>query len=258
MILDNIVKKTKERVDLLKKEKPLESLKEESKGCNKKKNFYEALKKDEMAFIMEVKRASPSKGVIAEDFNYLEIAKEYEKIGASAVSVLTEPYFFKGKNEYLQEISESINLPILRKDFIVDKYQIYESKLIGADGILLICAILEEKQLMEYLDLARKLKLDVLVETHNEKEIQMALKAKARIIGVNNRNLEDFTVDINNSVRLRKLVPKDLIYISESGIETRKDIQKLEENNIDAVLIGEFFMKAKNKNKVFNTIRGIK
>ena len=203
-----------------------------------------------------MKKASPSKGIIAEDFPYLDIAKEYENIGASAISVLTEPHFFKGDNKYLEEISRNVDIPVLRKDFIIDEYQIYESKLIGADAILLICSILTKSQLKEYLNIAKELNLDVLVETHDEKEVKIAVEIGANIIGVNNRNLKDFTVNIENSISLRKLVPKDILYVSESGISTREDIKKLEENNINAVLIGETLMRSSNKKMMLDKLKG--
>ncbi|WP_100065270.1 indole-3-glycerol phosphate synthase TrpC [Miniphocaeibacter massiliensis] len=257
MILDEIVVKTKRRVAELKKIETLDTLKEKRENFLKiRKSFFKSLSGSDISFICEVKKASPSKGIIAKDFEYLEIAKEYESIGASAISVLTEPYFFKGNNKYLEEISKNVNIPVLRKDFIVDEYQIYEAKLIGADAILLICSILSKKQLVEYLKIAENLQLDVLVEAHDEIEVRMAVESGAKIIGVNNRNLKDFTVNIQNSINLRKLVPKDILYVSESGISTREDIRELEKHNINAVLIGETLMKSSNKKLILDTLKG--
>ena len=218
--------------------------------------FYSALAEPGISFICEVKKASPSKGVIAEHFPYLEIAGEYEEAGANAISVLTEPYFFQGSNEYLKEIRANVSLPILRKDFTVDEYMIYEAKAIGADAVLLICSILSQEQLNEYRLLAKELGLAALVEAHDEREVEMALKAGAEIIGVNNRNLKDFTVDINNSLRLRKLVPDSILFVSESGMKTPQDIQRLRENDTDAVLVGETFMRSTDKKAVLQSLRG--
>ena len=209
--------------------------------------FLSALKQDDIAFICEVKKASPSKGLIAPDFPYLQIAKEYEEAGAAAISVLTEPYYFQGSNEYLSEIADNVKIPVLRKDFTVDEYMIYEAKVIGASAILLICAILSQEELNQYLDIAHSLGLSVIVEAHDAAEVQMALDAGAGIIGVNNRDLKTFTVDINNSARYRSMVPDHIVFISESGIKTPEDIQRLRENGTNAVLIGETFMRSQNK-----------
>jgi indole-3-glycerol phosphate synthase len=209
-------------------------------------SFENALKTNDIAFICEVKKASPSKGIISEHFPYLQIAKEYEKAGANAISVLTEPVFFMGCNEYLTEIKKAVKIPILRKDFTIDPYQIYEASLIGADAVLLICSILDTKNLKEYLKIADSLGLSSLVEVHDEKELHNALAAGARVIGVNNRNLKTFEVDINTSSELRKLVPKDKVFVSESGIKTREDISVLRDNGTDAVLIGETLMRSTN------------
>ena len=209
--------------------------------------FKEALKDPEIAIIAEVKKASPSKGLISRDFDYIEIAREYEEAGASAISVLTEPYFFKGSNDFLREISENVSIPILRKDFTIDEYMIYEAKLLGASAVLLIVSILDDDQLKKYLNLAHELGLSAIVETHDADEIKTALDAGAEIIGVNNRNLADFTVDIENSIRLRSLVGDDVVFISESGIKTKEDVTRLKENNVDAVLIGETLMRSEDK-----------
>lgn len=249
LMLDKIVAKTEERLIEAKNNKSLEELKEEVSKLeiNDDFPFMESLKDPEIAIIAEVKKASPSKGLIAEDFDYIEIAKEYEQAGASAISVLTEPYFFQGSNDYLKEISENVQIPILRKDFTIDEYMIWEAKSIGASAILLIVSILDDVQLKEYLDLAHELGLSAIVETHDAEEIKSAVDAGAQIIGVNNRNLADFTVDIDNSIHLRSLVSEDITFISESGIKTKEDVTRLKENNVDAVLIGETLMKSDDK-----------
>ena len=218
--------------------------------------FERALRGKDMSFICEVKKASPSKGIIAEDFPYMDIAREYAAAGAAAISVLTEPYYFKGDDRYLKEIAETVSIPVLRKDFIVDEFMIYEAKLLGASAVLLICAILEQKQLAEYIQLAHTLGLSALVEAHDERELNMALESGARIIGVNNRDLKTFEVDTNNSIRLRKLAPPGIIFVSESGIKTREDIAALRRNNVDAVLIGETLMRAGDKKAALAELRG--
>ncbi len=209
--------------------------------------FERALKKKGISFICEVKMASPSKGVIVEDFPYLQIAKEYEAAGASAISVLTEPEFFKGKNEYLQSIAKEVKIPVLRKDFIIDEFQIYEAKFLGASSVLLICAILENKKLRNCIELAHSIGLSALVETHDETEVKNALNAGAKIIGINNRDLKTFNTDLQTTKRLCELIPSDVIKVSESGIKTPQDMQFLKECGVDAVLIGESFMLAKDK-----------
>ncbi|MBR1476647.1 MAG: indole-3-glycerol phosphate synthase TrpC [Lachnospiraceae bacterium] len=257
MILEKIAESTRERVEAAKNQIPLSILR--ARICDMELDtgfpFEEALKKKGMSFICEVKKASPSKGLIAEDFPYVDIAKEYEAAGADAVSVLTEPEYFKGDNEYLKEIRKSIKLPIIRKDFTVDEYMIYEAKAIGADAVLLICSILTRTQLEHYIGIADNLGLSALVEAHDEKEVEMALACKPKIIGVNNRNLKDFTVDINNSINLRRLVPKEIIFVSESGMKNREDIKRLEENNVDAVLIGETLMRSADKTKALAQLK---
>ena len=248
-MLDEIVAKTKERLVEVKQNKSLDQLIGEVSKLEIKEDFpfKEALKDPEIAIIAEVKKASPSKGLISRDFDYIEIAREYEEAGASAISVLTEPYFFKGSNNFLMEISENVSIPILRKDFTIDEYMIYEAKLLGASAVLLIVSILDDAQLKEYLDLSHDLGLSAIVETHDADEIKTALDAGAEIIGVNNRNLADFTVDIENSIRLRSLVGDDVVFISESGIKTKEDVTRLKENNVDAVLIGETLMRSEDK-----------
>ena len=248
-MLDEIVEKTKQRVEMAKGIISLEELKEEVSLMDITDDFpfKKALSEDEISIIAEVKKASPSKGLIAQDFDYIAIAKEYEEAGASAISVLTEPYFFQGADDYLKEISENVDIPLLRKDFVVDEYMIWEAKLLGASAVLLIVSILDIVQLKKYLDLAHELGLSAIVETHDGDEIMRAMTVGAEIIGVNNRNLNDFTVDIENSINLRRCVSEDVVFISESGIKTAEDVARLKENNVDAVLIGETLMKCDDK-----------
>ena len=249
MILDKIIEATKIRVAQEKQVESPESVKAAALALPSDTGFpFEAaLRQQDFNFICEVKKASPSKGIIAEHFPYLEIAKEYEVAGAAAISVLTEPDFFKGDKKYLQEIASSVKIPVLRKDFIIDEYQIYQAKVWGASAILLICACLDVPTLTKFRGLADSLGLSSLVEAHDEHEVQMAIDCGARIIGVNNRNLKDFTVDVQNSVRLRNLVQDDVIFVSESGLETPEDIQVLRDNNIGVALMGETFMRSPNK-----------
>ena len=248
-MLEEIVEKTKERLIESKEIKSLDQLKEEVQKLEITQDFpfKKALSEDEISIIAEVKRASPSKGLIAEDFDYLTIAKEYEEAGASAISVLTEPYFFKGSNDYLKEISQCVSIPTLRKDFVIDEYMIWEAKALGASAVLLIVSILSIVELKKFLDLAHDLGLSAIVETHDGDEIRTALNVGAEIIGVNNRDLTDFTVNIENSISLRRCVSGDVIFISESGIKTPEDVRKLKENDVDAVLIGETLMKSDDK-----------
>ena len=315
MILDEIAEKTKERVAEQKKKVPLEEMKrraldivarETDNGSSpySKFPFRDNLAADGISFICEVKKASPSKGLIAPDFPYVEIAKEYEAAGASAISVLTEPFYFQGSNQFLMDIKKEVNIPLLRKDFTVDEYMIYEAKVIGASAVLLICAILDDEQLASYLQLAHELGMSALVEAHDEEEVRRAIACGAGIIGVNNRDLRTFTVDIMNSVRLRKLIPdmvpakrspmkestkgstkgsgtdtvcdvrsdiesdrgpapfvecsvhQKMVYVSESGIKAKEDIDRLKANGTDAVLIGETFMRSPDKKKLFAELRG--
>ena len=249
MILDKIIEATKIRVAQEKQVESPEAVKTAALALPSDTGFpFEAaLRQQDFNFICEVKKASPSKGIIAEHFPYLDIAKEYEVAGAAAISVLTEPDFFKGDKKYLQEIASTVKIPVLRKDFIIDEYQIYQAKVWGASAILLICACLDVPTLTKFRELADSLGLSSLVEAHDEKEVQMAIDCGARIIGVNNRNLKDFTVDVQNSVRLRNLVQDDVIFVSESGLETPEDIQVLRDNNIGVALMGETFMRSPNK-----------
>ncbi|HBW36171.1 indole-3-glycerol phosphate synthase TrpC [Desulfosporosinus sp. BICA1-9] len=264
MILEKIATRTVERVAEMKQRTPLEHVIREAKALTPNNGldintvfpFEKALRAEGLSFICELKKASPSQGIIAQDFPYLQIAKDYEAAGAAAISVLTEPYWFHGHDQYLTEIHQQVGLPLLRKDFIVDGYQIYESKILGASAILLICALLNTETLKDYLDIAHGLGLSALVEAHTEEEVRSALAAGARVIGVNNRNLKTFEVDITTSIRLRALVPEDILFISESGIKSPEDVARLKANKTDAVLIGESLMRSENKKEQLAILRG--
>ncbi len=219
--------------------------------------FEEALGREGLSIISEVKKASPSKGVIAEDFPYLEIATTYEEAGADAISCLTEPDRFRGSDEYLKDIVKKVSIPVLRKDFTVDPYMIYQAKLMGASAVLLIAAILSDEELKSYFDIADRLGLSCLFEAHDAEEVKRCLAAGARILGVNNRNLKDFSVDITNSVRLREMVPSDIIFVSESGIEKPEDVKVLKENGTDAVLIGEMLMRSSDKKSLIAELKRV-
>ena len=218
--------------------------------------FEEALKRPGISLICEIKKASPSKGVIDPEFNYLKIAKEYEKGKADAISCLTEPKWFLGSDEIFKDIRKKVSLPMLRKDFVVDEYQIYQAKLLGANCILLIVSLLNKETLEKYINLAASLGLSALVETHDEEEIKTALSAGAKILGVNNRNLKDFSVDLNNAKRLRELIPENVIYVAESGIASLSDAKMLKEAGADALLIGEFLMRSDDKALLIKKIKG--
>lgn len=257
MILDEIAGKTKNRIADEKKLISLETIRRDAEllPVTDERPFFEALKKPGISFICEAKKASPSKGVIAEDFPYLQIARDYEAAGAAAISCLTEPFYFQGKDDYLREIAHEVSIPVLRKDFTVDPYMIYQAKLLGAKAVLLICAILDKSELKEYQSLAEELGMSALVEAHDEVEVAMALDAGAKIIGVNNRDLKTFKVDINNSARYRSMVPRELAFVSESGIRTREDIIKLIDNGTDAVLVGETLMRSPDKRAALDALR---
>lgn len=269
MILDDLVAATKKRLITEKSEVSLDKMKEKALAIRKAETgtsgskdndfrFTKAMEGSGIHFICEVKKASPSKGIIAENFPYIDIAKEYEKIGADCISVLTEPDYFKGDINYLNDIQKAgVTTPLLRKDFTIDEYMIYQAKVYGASAILLICAILDDKKLKEYHDIATSLGLSVLVEAHDEEEVRRALNIGAQIIGVNNRNLKDFTVDLNNSIRLRQLVPKDKIFVAESGIKTEDDMIKLRDAGVNAVLIGETMMRTDDKSGMIRRLKGI-
>ncbi|MGI6012065.1 MAG: indole-3-glycerol phosphate synthase TrpC [Ruminococcus sp.] len=254
-ILEEIAKKTKERIENEKRQIPLSQLKQKVRR-GEEGRFLKALKKEGMSYICEVKKASPSKGLIAPDFPYLSIAREYEAAGASAISCLTEPFYFLGSDRYLEEIAKTVKIPVLRKDFTVDEYMIYQANVLGASAVLLICSLLDDSRLKDYCQLAGELSLDALVEAHDEREVERALKAGARIIGVNNRDLKTFQVDMNNSIRLRKMAPRDVVFVSESGIRSSEDIQKLYDNEVDAVLIGETLMRSPDKRAALQALDG--
>jgi indole-3-glycerol phosphate synthase len=257
-ILQEIAGRTKERIEARKKAIPPDKLMEtaHSMGMGDDFPFEKALRKKDVAFICEVKKASPSKGVIAENFPYLEIAKSYEAAGAAAISVLTEPYYFQGDDSYLREIANAVSIPLLRKDFTVDGYMIYEAKVLGASAVLLICSLLDQRTLAEYIGITHRLGLSALVEIHDENELTMALAAGARVVGANNRDLKTFGVDTGNSFRLRKLTPDGIIFVSESGICTAEDIALLRQHGVDAVLIGETLMRSPDKKAAIAELRG--
>lgn len=257
MILEELAALTRERVAEEKKKIPAEEMRRmaETMPVTGAFSFETALRTSGLSFICEVKKASPSKGVIAPDFPYLQIAREYEQAGASAISVLTEPYRFLGSSRYLQEIAQRVNIPVLRKDFTVDSYMIDQAKVLGASAVLLICAILDDGAIREYMAQARELGLSALVEAHDAEEVERALAAGASIIGVNNRDLRTFQVDVNNSVRLRAMVPPEIVFVSESGIRGPEDTKILYENGTDAVLIGETLMRSADKKAALDQLR---
>ena len=257
-ILEEIAERTKKRIEERKKVVPPGELYEQARSFNMPGDFpfEKAIRKEDISFICEIKKASPSKGVIAGDFPYIDIARDYEAAGAAAISVLTEPYYFKGDDRYLREIAGTVSIPLLRKDFTIDSYMIYEAKVLGASAVLLICALLDRETLAEYINIAGSLGLSALVEAHDEDEVRMALNAGARIIGVNNRDLKTFAVDTGTSIRLRKLTPADTIFVSESGIRCADDVGKLRQNGVDAVLIGETLMRSPDKKTALAELRG--
>lgn len=257
MILDELALYAEKRVESAKERISADEMKAAAKALPKGgNNFKRALQRTGISFIAEIKKASPSKGIIDEKFDYLGIAKEYEKIGADCISCLTEPRWFLGSDEIFKAVRKTTALPMLRKDFTVDEYQIYEAKCMGADAVLLICAILPPEKIEKYLKICSELGLDALVEAHNDAEVKNAVNAGAEIIGVNNRNLKDFSVQSENAVKLREFVPKDRIFVAESGIKTAADIKILKNAGADAVLIGETLMRAKNRAEVFRALKG--
>ena len=257
-ILDQLAEHARERVSEAKRKVPPEEVRHRALSMQKGSFAFEkALRKDGISFICECKKASPSKGLIAPEFPYLQIAEEYEAAGADCISVLTEPKWFLGSDEYLKEIADTVSIPCLRKDFTVDEYMIYEAKVLGASAVLLICSILGESEIREYIQICDELGLSALVETHDEREVQMALDAGARIIGVNNRNLKDFSVNTDNSRRLRELIPSDVLFVSESGVQTAEDVAALRKIGADAVLIGETLMRAADKKAMLAELRGM-
>ena len=258
-ILDQLASHARERTAQAKLKTPLEEIRQQAVSLPKGTFAFEnALKKEDIAFICECKKASPSKGLIAPDFPYLDIAKEYEAAGADCISVLTEPKWFLGRDEYLQGIAANVSIPCLRKDFTVDEYMIYEARLLGASAVLLICSLLRQEQIRSYIGICDELGLSALVEAHDESEVQTALNAGARMIGVNNRNLKDFSVDTNNSRRLREKIPANVLFVSESGVRNAEDVKKLCQIGADAVLIGETLMRAQDKKAKFDELRGVR
>ena len=257
-ILDTLAAHAKARTERNKLRTSAEEMKRLALAMNADTGFpfERALAVPGMSLICEVKKASPSKGMIARDFPYLTIAREYEEAGAAAISCLTEPDYFLGSDAYLREIAAAVKIPVLRKDFTVDPYMIYEAKVLGASAVLLICAILSDSELLEYGKIARALGLSALVEAHDEREVERALRVEHGIVGVNNRDLKTFTVDCGNSVRLRKMVPDDRLFVSESGIRTAEDIAVLRQNGTDAVLIGETLMRSPDKAAALRELRG--
>lgn len=256
-ILDQLADFARVRVEEAKKVVPAEMMKERALSLPRGDfGFEKQLQKPGISFICECKKASPSKGLIAPDFPYLQIAREYEAAGADCISVLTEPKWFLGRDAYLEEIARTVSIPCLRKDFTVHPYMIYQARVMGASAVLLICSILSPAQLKEYLELCDTLGLSALVEAHDEKEVEMALQAGARIIGVNNRNLKDFSVDTENSSRLRQMIPKQVLFVSESGVKDAADVAKLRDIGADAVLIGESLMRAPDKREKLRELRG--
>lgn len=256
-ILDKITERTKIRVAQYKDKISLDKIKQQALSLPLGNFAFEvALKRDSLSFICECKKASPSKGLIAPEFPYLQIAKDYEAAGADAISILTEPEFFLGDDKFLSEISVQVSIPCLRKDFVVDDYMIYQAKVLGASAVLLICAILDDTQLKNFIATCNELGLSALIEAHDETEIKRAIDCGARIIGVNNRNLKDFSVDIDNAKRLRELVPPEIIFVSESGVKSSDDIKKIRELGADAVLIGEVLMRSDDKKLKLDELKG--
>ena len=257
-ILTTIAAQARERVRAAKARAPLELLREKALSMARDTGFpfERALSGDDIGFICECKKASPSKGLIAPEFPYLRIAREYEAAGAACISVLTEPRWFLGRDMYLREIAAAVSIPCLRKDFVVDEYMIYQAKILGASAVLLICSILDGETLTRYLALCDTLGLSALVEAHDENEVRMAVAAGARVIGVNNRNLRDFSVDLNNSKRLRRLAPPEVRFVAESGIRTAGDVEELRQAGVNGVLIGETLMRAADKGKMLAELRG--
>lgn len=260
MIIDDIIASTKERVAENKKRNSIEKLSKLAfeKAIDNEYPFEKALRKPGLSYIMEVKKAMPLKGVITRNFDYKTIAQEYEEIGAAAIAVATEPEFFKGDDDFLAEIAKVVKIPVLRKDFVIDEYMIYEAKLLGADAVLLICSVLDEITLMRCLNLAERLGMSALVEAHSSMQIKKAIRVGAKIIGVNNCDLRNFEIDLSNSIELRKMVPEDVIFVCESGIKTPQDIDCLKRNNVDAVLIGEVFMRSHDKRKTLEILEGLR
>lgn len=257
-ILDQLAEKTRERIAEQKKQispEKMHELADKKAAESGVPSFLNALKKPGMSFICEVKKASPSKGLIAPDFPYLQIAKEYEAAGADAISCLTEPHWFLGSDEYLKEITAAVNIPVLRKDFTIDEYMVDQARVFGASAVLLICAILTPDEIKRYKARTEELGMNALIETHNAEEIRAAISCGAKIIGVNNRNLKDFTVDTENTKRLIDLIPPETVFVSESGIKTASDVAQIAGLGADAVLIGETLMRAEDKKEKLKELK---
>ena len=258
MIMDDIVDRTISRVAA---EKDIVSMSEmvsvaEGLSIDSRFVFRDVLKKPGISIICELKKASPSRGTISNEYPYIELAREYERLGASAISVLTEPYYFGGNGQHLSRTASEVKVPLLRKDFIIDEYQIYEAKVLGASAVLLICALLDRGTIVRYLETAHALGLSAIVEAHSEEEVTTAVDSGAEIIGINNRDLRTLSVDIGTSVRLRDFVPRDRVFVSESGISNPEDIRQLREIGVDAILVGEALMSSRNKRGMMEMLRG--
>ena len=255
-ILEELAQAARKRAAEDEQRIPLATMKAHAKEAAAPASFYEALARDGMSFICECKKASPSKGLIEPDFDPVAIAREYEAAGAAAISVLTEPTRFLGSDEYLRDVAATVSVPVLRKDFTIDEYMIYQAKALGASAVLLICSLLDAKTLGRYLDVCEEIGIDALVEAHDDAEVAMAIASGARIIGVNNRNLADFTIDFGNSIRLREKVPAEILFVTESGVKSAEDIALLAAHDVNAVLIGETLMRAPDKRAVLDELRG--
>lgn len=258
-ILDQLADYAKLRVEEAKKSVGLSAIRKLAQSTPRGSfEFENALKKDGISFICECKKASPSKGVIAEKYDYLQIATDYEKAGGDCISVLTEPKWFLGSNEHLNDITCAVTIPCIRKDFTVDEYMIYEARLLGASAVLLICAILDDSKIKEYINICDTLGMSALVEAHDIQEVERALNCGARVVGVNNRNLKDFSVDTANSIKLRKYIPSDVLFVAESGVKTREDVIRMQDAGADALLVGETLMRAQDKIDMLDRLRGIR
>ena len=259
-ILERIAARTRESCAIARRVASVGELEERARALAAQETtgsfpFEEALRAPGMSFVCECKKASPSKGLIAPDFDPVEIARSYEEAGAAAVSVLTEPFFFEGEEQFLQDVSAAVDIPTLRKDFVVDELMIFEAKLLGASAVLLICAILDDDELARYVALCHELGLSALVEAYEPEEVPRALAAGARVVGVNNRDLRTFEVDFGRSVDLRPLVGPDRLFVSESGVRDADDVARLAAAGVDAVLVGETLMRASDRRAALDELR---
>lgn len=255
-ILEELAGAARNRVDAWKREVPLAEMRRRAAEVADPPSFSRALAAPGMAFICECKKASPSRGLIAPDFDPVAIARDYEAAGAAAVSVLTEPTRFLGSDGYLRDVCAAVSIPVLRKDFVVDGYMLYQARALGASAALLICSLADDDELASYLRICREIGIDALVEAHDAEEVDRALAAGARIVGVNNRNLADFSVDFGNSLRLRSRVPRDVLFVTESGVKQAGDVALLASHGVDAVLVGEALMRASDKRAMLDELRG--